>query len=137
MKRLAIAAVGLAVAAILAIGAGAFALYVWPGQEEVQQQAPDLSPRYTELEATGIVRAALSRYPSCAAYANAFAVQWHAVFEADGGKWQVVAYCEEGKSWDVPGLEVPDPRTVAVWYLCEDSGQLVPLSDLAVLLMTP
>jgi hypothetical protein len=92
MRRLGIVAVGLAVLVSLAFGAGAFALYVWPGQEQAVsvRAAPTVSPaptlppvpspspvpthppvptvslpRYTRDEAMGLVRAALQQQGYC------------------------------------------------------------------------
>jgi hypothetical protein len=93
MKRVAIAAVGLAVAAALAFGAGAFALYVWPGHE----QAPSSSPRYTWLEAIGVVRATLAHEATCVVPGvSEHKARWGAI-GPHRGAWWVAAFCGEGE----------------------------------------
>ena len=127
MRRLVVVAVGTALAAALAFGAGAFALHVWPGQEA------DPSPRYTFIDAIGIVRTSLVRNVQCEGYGSGWKPRWGAEFQ-DRGTWLVGAWCINQPGIQlIQGIEV----TETLWRLYEDSGQVIPLTDSAVALMQP
>jgi hypothetical protein len=127
MKRLALAAIGLAVVVALAFGAGAFALYVWPGQEE----AASVSPRYTYVEAIGLVRARLPFGAKCRAYGVDREGNWGALW-AGQGMWFVEVWCGDQNE---PRMEEVWKKTGTEWHLCEDSGQVIPMTDNAAALM--
>jgi len=130
MRRLGVAAVGVVVVGILTFGAGAFALYVWPGQK----QAPRM-PRYARYEVIGLVRAALQQEPTCAAH---YKIHWGAAF--GGGKWGVGASCYRETEEEPPVDRVltgASWEAQAIWELVEDTGQIIPLTGQAAELMRP
>jgi hypothetical protein len=130
MRRLGIVAVELVAAVALVFGAGAFALYVWPGREEAPSVAP---PRYTSEEAIGIVRGALDHEGTCSTgplpQHSQYALHWNTTFHPGRGLWTVTAFCGEGEGaiWGGGGL----------WYLRDESGEVIPVSDLALDFMRP
>jgi hypothetical protein len=135
MKRLAIAAVGLAIAAALAFGAGAFALYVWPGKPTLPATG-----HYYPQEAVGRVRAVLQTEGQCTDPGQH--IQWAAfVGDAKRGCWDVGELCtaKEGMLlWGTP-QEVFSAAwgSDIKWEICEDDGVVIPLTDRAAEFMRP
>jgi hypothetical protein len=130
MRRLAIAAVGLALVVALALGAGAFSLYVWPRNE---QKAPTLSPRYTYEEAIGLVRARLPFGAKChTAYGFDQEGNWGALFDRDHGVWWVEVWCGDQKE---PRMDDVWRGLGTEWHMYEDSGQVIPMTDNAAAFM--
>jgi hypothetical protein len=135
MRRLGIVAMALALVVVLAFGAGAFALYVWPGKES----APSLvAPRYSAVVAVGRVRAALETEGECKEETQH--IRWAAYDEPQRDCWVVAELCR--KEAGPPVLDSEEPLAdvagaEARWLICEEDGVVVPLTDLAASFMRP
>lgn len=138
MKRLGIVAAGLALVVAVAFCAGAFALFVWPGDEP--EEAPGIAaPRYTLDEVIGIVRVALDHEGRCSTgplpQHTGYNPRWGASFDEQSGKWLVGAFCDKDKE-EGPPIDFVPPGA-ATWKFVEDTGQVIPMNDLAAELMRP
>lgn len=128
MKRLTLLVVGLTLAAALSFGAGAFALFVWPGQQEAATLSP---PRYTYEEAIGLVRVRLPFGAKCSAYGVEREGNWGALFDNQGA-WWVEMRCGDR---DEPRMEEAWSGSGTEWRVYEDSGQVIPMTDNAAAFM--
>jgi hypothetical protein len=137
MKRLAIAVVGLAVAVALAFGAGAFALHVWPGQEQGHD------PRLMPLEALDIVLSVPARQDPTKRLVNVVdcpsplpkkwqewkgdnyaieSVLWSVEYQGRG-IWAVIANCDAWESGNLVGF--------TYWMVDDVTWKVIPADHLA------